>query len=286
MSVKKLVYGIYPKTNELRLEIGRWERGIIPDSVLNEKINDEKYIFYDKVKDIYYTDPLYNWYDIFRPLSRIVNGISLGPLTRFLETNTFYRIPEISDVKDFNLEPDKFQKIDDNPPLPLYLKHGINFHGLLPSPYSFYYMSKTLMDYNDFNKKILNIYSRILDIYSIKNVVLLDPLYYKNDAYIDLSDFAKKYNVILITSGNVSKLKINGKLESIAVRPDEVDYIINKCSYPGISIFSGDNTKMEDLKTIRKEISGYDNVLLTHSTYMDFLPRVIADKKMDLILEA
>ncbi len=285
MSVKKLVYGIYPKSNELRLEIGRWERGIIPDSVLSEKIDDEKYRFYDAVKDIYYTDPLYNWYDIFRPISMIINGITLGPLTRFLETNTFYRIPEISGINDLNIDPDKFQKIDENPPLPLYLKYGNNFYAFLPSPYSFYHMSKTSMDYTDFNKRLLNVYSKILDKFSVKNAVFFEPLYYKNDAFIDLSDFAK-YNVILITSGNTSKLEIKGHLESIAVKPSEIDYIVDYCSYPGLNIVSGDNTKIDDVKKIRDEISKYSDVLLTHNTYMDFLPRIIADKKVNLILEA
>lgn len=110
MQIDKLVYGIYPKTNELRLHIGRWEKGKIPDATLNENIESEKAMFYDLLKEgsIEHTDPLFNWYDILRPVSLIVDGIDLGPLTRFKETNSFYRMPVINNISGISIDPKDF----------------------------------------------------------------------------------------------------------------------------------------------------------------------------------
>ena len=64
-------------------------------------ITEEKDQFYKMMrvnKVDYYTDPLFNWQDIFRPLVASIDGISLGPLTRYFETNTFYRKPIVNEV--------------------------------------------------------------------------------------------------------------------------------------------------------------------------------------------
>ena len=39
----------------------------------------------------YLSDGLLNWQDIFRPFDEAARGLEPGPLTRFLNTNTFYR---------------------------------------------------------------------------------------------------------------------------------------------------------------------------------------------------
>ncbi|MEM1941622.1 MAG: hypothetical protein QW248_02015 [Candidatus Nitrosocaldus sp.] len=47
----------------------------------------------------YVADPMIDWDDIFRPFAK-VKGISLGPLNRFFETNTFYRRLIVNDALD------------------------------------------------------------------------------------------------------------------------------------------------------------------------------------------
>ncbi|MFN4337347.1 MAG: hypothetical protein ACK4FV_07215 [Candidatus Nitrosocaldus sp.] len=47
----------------------------------------------------YIADPMIDWNDIFRPFVK-VKGISIGPLNRFFETNTFYRRLIVSDALD------------------------------------------------------------------------------------------------------------------------------------------------------------------------------------------
>ena len=39
-------------------------------------------------------DGMLRWQDVFRPLVEAADGLEKGALTRFLDTNTFYRAPQ------------------------------------------------------------------------------------------------------------------------------------------------------------------------------------------------
>ncbi|WP_337860186.1 hypothetical protein [Ferroplasma sp.] len=288
MKVEKLVYGIYPKTSELRLHIGRWEKGNIPDATLNENIKAEKEILYDALieDEIEHTDPLFNWYDIFRPLSLLIDGIDLGPLTRFKETNTFYRMPEISDIAGLSIDPKDFSPLNENPPLPLYSKSRKYFNAFLPSPMSFFKMSNSKIPYSEFQEKLEKIYLKILEEFKIKDIVLYDPLPYSSSDVLDinlLNDFKTK----LVTTGKLFKSNIIGKPYSIIVDDNENNFKISKenSTVPGIKLINGYNTRMENIAEINKKLESLnsDRVIISHSEYFDFLPRVIADKKLELI---
>jgi len=47
----------------------------------------------------YHSDGLLNWQDIFRPFDSVAEDMKPGPLTRFLNTNTFYRAPAVAGEK-------------------------------------------------------------------------------------------------------------------------------------------------------------------------------------------
>ncbi len=103
------VHGIYPKSEKLRVRIGRWERGSLSAGELNDLIADETAIYEDLFDgQALHTDPLFNWYDIFRPIVLMSSGMDLGPLTRFEETNTFYRIPQLHGLPSLRIPPDVF----------------------------------------------------------------------------------------------------------------------------------------------------------------------------------
>ncbi len=288
MNIEKLVYGLYPRSNNLRLHINRWEKGIIPDSSLNDMIINEKNDLYKDYKNynIVHTDPLFNWYDIFRPLCIIIDDIELGPLTRFKETNTFYRMPIIHEINDIIIDPENFSPLNEEPPLPLFLKDD-NFNAFLPSPLSFYKMSEVSMEYKIFEKKLLDIYAKILNIFKLNEVVLYDPLSYKENDIIDLNPLTDKFIVKLVTTGNLYKNNIKGKLYSIISDYSNNNFeIIKKLSkVPGLKLIDGYNTKMEDLNEINNIIDNLDtdNLIVSHSEYFDFLPRIIADKKLNLM---
>ncbi|KJE49406.1 MULTISPECIES: hypothetical protein [Acidiplasma] len=289
MKINTLVYGIYPKTNELRLSISRWEKGLLPDAALNDRIDDEKHEFYDRLNNngILYTDPLFNWYDIFRPLVLITDGMQPGPLTRYKETNTFYRMPEVSEIGGIKYSPDKFTPLNENPPLPLYAEYGKDFNAFLPSPYTFFRMSRVEMAYNDFEKQLLNNYVQILKKFRTKNVVLFDSMPYEKNSVLNLEDFVKEYNVRLITAGNIYKENIRGRPKSIICDNNENNVKIASeiSDEPGIKLIDGYNTKLEKPEDIKNEALKYDldSIIITHTEYFDFLPRMIADKKIEIM---
>ena len=66
--VETMLYGIYPRDEQLRIAISKWERGATTTSELSGIINKEKYnllsVFRQSGLD-HYTDPLVNWHDIW-----------------------------------------------------------------------------------------------------------------------------------------------------------------------------------------------------------------------------
>ena len=53
----------------------------------------------------YLSDGLLNWQDIFRPFGEAARGLAAGPLTRFLNTNTFFRAPAVTEEAPKLVEP-------------------------------------------------------------------------------------------------------------------------------------------------------------------------------------
>jgi 5-methyltetrahydropteroyltriglutamate--homocysteine methyltransferase len=53
----------------------------------------------------YLSDGLLNWQDIFRPFDEAARGLEPGPLTRFLNTNTFFRAPAVTEEAPKLVEP-------------------------------------------------------------------------------------------------------------------------------------------------------------------------------------
>ena len=71
------------------------------------------------------------WPDLFRPFTASWNGVGVGPLTRFFETNTFFRQP----VLDAPPTPGKSA-------LAAWLPHGPRSRWVLPGPYTFSYLAE------------------------------------------------------------------------------------------------------------------------------------------------
>lgn len=288
MEVEKLVYGIYPKTNELRLHIGRWEKEKLPDASLNGEIESEKRLFYQSLdgNEIEHTDPLFNWYDILRPLCLITDGIDLGPLSRFKETNSFYRMPIINSINGMTIDPVDFSPLNENPPLPLYLPDREHFSAFFPSPLSFYKMSRSALNYDKFQAGIEKLYSDILKQYGIKKAVLYDPIPYEENDVLDLGKLSE-FQVRLVTTGRLYSGNIKGKIHSVIAdyTPDNFKISREKSTVPGLKLIDGYSTKMENVGDMDKTIDSLDTdrVIISHREYFDFLPRIIADRKIELI---
>jgi 5-methyltetrahydropteroyltriglutamate--homocysteine methyltransferase len=66
------------------------------------------------------------WQDLFRPFAEVWDGVQVGALTRFFETNTFYRQPVLSAAARPR-----------GKELARWLPHGPRSRALLPGPYTF-----------------------------------------------------------------------------------------------------------------------------------------------------
>jgi len=91
--------GIYPRSEALvqatrDLDRGRTTPGAVDEQVerdLAELVSVQQQAGLDLL-----ADGMLRWQDVFRPLVEASDGLELGALTRFLDTNTFYRAPSVA----------------------------------------------------------------------------------------------------------------------------------------------------------------------------------------------
>lgn len=96
---KAYVPGIYARSEELISSTRDLDRGRTSREETNELREGDVRSFVEAQLASgldYLSDGLLSWQDIYRPFSENVEGLSLGPLTRFLDTNTFFRPPVLS----------------------------------------------------------------------------------------------------------------------------------------------------------------------------------------------
>ncbi len=131
MERQAFIHGIYPRSERLIVSGRGFDRGRV--SLLDHKQEEEK----ERASLIelqvansfcFIEDGKFTWQDIFRPFAQSVDGIELGPLTRWFDTNTFYRQPVITGR--LSIDYDKFDEFV--PVIP-----GIHQKVTLPSPLTF-----------------------------------------------------------------------------------------------------------------------------------------------------
>lgn len=298
VKLEKQIYGIYPKTEHLRIRINRWERGKIDVKEISDILREEKDIYFKHVQEKgidVFTDPLFNWYDILRPIV-LLSGGRLGPLTRYKETNTFYRLPEFDKLGKLSLDPREFREIEDNPPLPLYHNFEADgFSAFLPSPVTLFKMSVVpdSIKKNEFQENITENYLDLCGKFGVTRLTLFESYEYNGDDLSFLNKLIERFKVTLVTEGELKE----APLKTISKKPysivgTDIDNARTAAKYsevPGLKVIDAHNTKLENpsnlgeiLENVSAEI-GTDRLLITNSDYLDFLPREIADKKIDII---
>jgi len=93
--------GIYPRSEELvqatrDLDRGRTSQEAVDELVdrdLGELVSVQQSAGLDLL-----ADGMLRWQDVFRPLVEAADGLEKGALTRFLDTNTFYRAPHAAEA--------------------------------------------------------------------------------------------------------------------------------------------------------------------------------------------
>jgi 5-methyltetrahydropteroyltriglutamate--homocysteine methyltransferase len=92
--MKAFAPGIYPRSEALVQATRDLDRGrTSPEAVAEQTQRDVKeLISVQRAAGLTYaSDGMLGWQDLFRPLAEAAKGLDARPLTRFLDTNTFYR---------------------------------------------------------------------------------------------------------------------------------------------------------------------------------------------------
>jgi 5-methyltetrahydropteroyltriglutamate--homocysteine methyltransferase len=94
--VQAFVPGIYPRSEELVQATRDLDRGRTTQEAVDAQVERDLQQFVSVQQDAgldLLSDGLLRWQDVFRPLVDSAEGLERGALTRFLDTNTFYRAP-------------------------------------------------------------------------------------------------------------------------------------------------------------------------------------------------
>jgi 5-methyltetrahydropteroyltriglutamate--homocysteine methyltransferase len=106
--IKAYAPGIYARSEELVQVTRDLDRGRTTlEAVEKQRVADVR-SFLDAQREAeldYFSDGLLAWQDIFRPFDVAARGLEPGPLMRFLNTNTFYRAPSVTDEAPKLVEP-------------------------------------------------------------------------------------------------------------------------------------------------------------------------------------
>ena len=106
--IKAYAPGIYARSEELVRATRDLDRGRATESAVEEQREADLRSFLEAQREAgldYFSDGSLNWQDIFRPFGEAARGLEPGPLTRFLNTNTFYRAPAVTGEAPRLVEP-------------------------------------------------------------------------------------------------------------------------------------------------------------------------------------
>lgn len=99
-TIRSYAPGIYARSEALIQTTRDLDRGRTTEEEAGKRRASDLRSFLEAQREVgldYFSDGLLGWQDIFRPFDGTAKGLRPGPLTRFLNTNTFYRAPARTD---------------------------------------------------------------------------------------------------------------------------------------------------------------------------------------------
>ena len=94
--MQAFVTGIYPRSEQLVQATRDLDRGRTTEEAVDEQVERDlaELVSIQQAAGLdLLSDGMLRWQDLFRPLLEATDGLETGALTRFLDTNTFYRAP-------------------------------------------------------------------------------------------------------------------------------------------------------------------------------------------------
>jgi 5-methyltetrahydropteroyltriglutamate--homocysteine methyltransferase len=94
--MQAFVTGIYPRSEQLVQATRDLDRGRTTEEAVDEQVERDlaELVSVQQAAGLdLLSDGMLRWQDLFRPVLEATEGLETGALTRFLDTNTFYRAP-------------------------------------------------------------------------------------------------------------------------------------------------------------------------------------------------
>jgi 5-methyltetrahydropteroyltriglutamate--homocysteine methyltransferase len=94
--MQAFVTGIYPRSEQLVQATRDLDRGRTTEEAVDAQVARDlaELVSIQQAAGLdFLSDGMLRWQDLFRPLLEATDGLETGALTRFLDTNTFYRAP-------------------------------------------------------------------------------------------------------------------------------------------------------------------------------------------------
>ncbi len=290
MKYNKAIFGIYPRSENLRVSIGRYERGKLAGSI-RDIVAEEKRKFYDfahKNNVRIAGDPLFNWHDIYRPLFSLFTGMEQGELHRYKETNTFYRKPKIVGTIEYVHDP--LGAHGDDFATPVYLPEGDKIENFfLPSPKCLLTDAENVKQ--DTKKNLLSAYRSLLDSVRPKTTVFYEHYNLDDILLSDIASLGDSSNFIVVTpESNIAGKSMNKEhyfKGIISGNPEDLqkNLMISKEAF--IPFWNCKKTSIESkdhvnslLDRVKNKLVDSNEFTICNTDFFDFLPRDIADKKV------
>ena len=276
--------GIFPRSERLIRTWKAYERGEVDEEELNRVYIEHLHQVYRAMVDagVSYThDPQSNWHDIFRPFTKMP-GVEAGPVTRWYENNTFYRMPIIK-------EPRFSPEVMDG-----YLGRQVEKFDLisLPGPYTMARLSRLETGAEEVSNLIYRAVNYVLG-KGYRKVFLHEPetVYRELDARLleKLYKPFKDLDIVIHTYfGDVSK--ICRILDSLGIdyTTDLMETPLEKvreCKSRILGAVDGANTLLEDPGELVQKIRSVvgEEFTVINNVDLDFLPYSYAIEKLRVL---
>jgi len=296
------IVGIFPRNDQLADKWKKWERGQIPEKEFMDELDKalENVVRLQTVTGLTYIhDPQIDWHDIFRPFTHL-EGIEAGPLTRYFENNTFYKMPIIKEKVRY---PKGFiTKYIHRDKLP----KGKRWIVSLPGPYTFYKLSQH-RDPETGITTITNLISGAMEDLKKEGyrfIVLHEPAIAYHDSldeallkklYAGLVELGIEYRLHLYFGDIRNKI---GDIIEVAPHGFSIDLAYTEIESLGnfsvetivLGAIDAQNTLMEDPDDLVNKIRRFarnhsSRIAVTPNTDLDFLPYQMAEAKVMLLSE-
>ncbi|BFH73435.1 5-methyltetrahydropteroyltriglutamate--homocysteine methyltransferase [Sulfurisphaera javensis] len=315
MKLETALIGSYPKPIKIAKIISKRNNGKISEEKFQEEIYKFMNSFFSMMKDFkvdFSTDSMIEWDDIEDLTYSFLSNVQKESLTRFFDNNFYYRQIVIKNkltYKEDNNYIKYFEKANE-----LAKSHGIKLKAVILGPLTFLKLSENqyykneeelMRDYaNAVNSLLSNIRSDIIEIHEpsifqkgIKKEILeLLPEIYKSMlaninyevhllSYFDIDFDRIEYYMKIpaniygfdVTENNKNKL---GRL-----------YQLLKGKQIYFGVLDSRTTKMEKIVTIKRivntaEEKGIERLIIGNSSFNDFIPEIIVQKKFKLLQKA